>query len=215
MRLIDGHFFVQVFVTLLVIMDPIGNAPIFLGLAESREAKAKRRLAWQAVVVAGGVIGAFALFGQQILSALGITIPAIEGSGGFLLLLVALALLTGRDQVPESRDDVNVALVPLATPLIVGPGAIAATIVFVRQAHGFHDASAIALALVAVLVLVWLALRFSLKPDPRAQAERHPPADSCLRPAAVGDRGTAHRRVGPRIREGLTGIRRRSAPSYA
>jgi multiple antibiotic resistance protein len=54
-----------------------------------------------------------------------------------------------------------VALVPLGTPLIAGPGAIAATIVYVRQAHGFHDASAIALALLAVLVLVWLALTFA------------------------------------------------------
>lgn len=163
MRVLDGHFFAQVFVTLLVIMDPVGNAPIFLALARGREEDRRRRLAWQAVVVAGGVIGAFALFGQQILSSLGITIPAVEGSGGFLLLLVALALLTGREHAPDGREEVNVALVPLATPLIAGPGAIAATIVFVRQAHGFHDAFAIALALVAVLVVTWLALRFSLK----------------------------------------------------
>ena len=162
MRVIDGHFFVQVFVTLLVIMDPVGNVPIFLSLARSRDTRARRRLARQSVLVAGGVIGAFALFGQQILSSLGITIPAIEGSGGLLLLLVALTLLTGNDAMPEGRDDVNVALVPLGTPLIAGPGAIAATIVFVRQAHGFHDAFAIALALLAVVALVWLALRFSL-----------------------------------------------------
>lgn len=161
-RLIDGKFFVEVFVTLLVIMDPLGNAPIFLSLAGTRDAKARRRLARQAAYVAGGVTGVFALFGQQILSSLGISIAAIQGSGGLLLLLVALELLTGRSDNPEGRDDVNVALVPLGTPLIAGPGAIAAIIVYVRQAHGFHDASAIAIALVAVLILVWLALRFSL-----------------------------------------------------
>jgi multiple antibiotic resistance protein len=160
-KVIDGRYFVQVFVTLVVIMDPLGNAPIFLGLAGTRDAKSHRRLARQAVYVAGGVIGAFALFGQQILSSLGISIAAIQGSGGLLLLLVALELLTGKSDDPEGRDDVNVALVPLGTPLIAGPGAIAATIVYVRQAHGFHDASAIALALIAVLVLVWLALTFS------------------------------------------------------
>ena len=161
-HLLDGKYFSEVFVTLLVIMDPVGNAPIFLSLATARDVAARRRLARHAVYVAGGVIGAFALFGQQILSSLGISIAAIQGSGGLLLLLVALELLTGRDQRPEGRDDVNVALVPLGTPLIAGPGAIAATIVYVRQAHGFHDASAIALALVAVLLLVWLSLRFSL-----------------------------------------------------
>jgi multiple antibiotic resistance protein len=161
-KIIDGRFFAQVFVTLVVIMDPVGNAPIFLSLAGTRDPKSRRRLARQAVYVAGGVIGVFALFGQQILSSLGISIAAIQGSGGLLLLLVALELLTGKSDSPEGRDDVNVALVPLGTPLIAGPGAIAAVIVYSRQAHGFHDADAIALALVAVLVLVWLALRFSL-----------------------------------------------------
>ncbi|HUZ20338.1 MAG TPA: MarC family protein [Acidimicrobiales bacterium] len=155
-------FFAQVFVTLLVIMDPLGSVPVFIALTVRRSAGARRRLAWQAVAVAGGVIAAFALFGQQILEYLGITVPALQGSGGLLLLLVALELLTGRAQTPVEVDDVNVALVPLGTPLIAGPGAIAATIVFVRAAHGVRGAAAIAGALAAVLVLLYLALRFSL-----------------------------------------------------
>ncbi len=156
------RFFAGVFVTLLVIMDPLGNVPIFLALTESRSPRDTRRLAWQAVLVAGGVIALFALFGQQILDYLGISVPAIQGSGGLLLLLVALELLVDRERPPSQVDEVNVALVPLGTPLIAGPGAIAATIVFVRQAHGFHDALAIGVALVAVLVLIYAALRFSL-----------------------------------------------------
>jgi multiple antibiotic resistance protein len=161
-------FFAEVFVTLLVIMDPLGNVPVFLGLTASRPTEERKRLAWQAVFVAGGVIAVFALFGQQILEYLGISVPALQGSGGLLLLLVALELLVDRDRPStgaeegSAAEEINVALVPLGTPLIAGPGAIAATIVFVRQAHGLHDAAAIALALVAVLVLVLLALRFSL-----------------------------------------------------
>ncbi|MHB8449754.1 MAG: MarC family protein [Mycobacteriales bacterium] len=163
MSVFDPKFFGEVFVTLLVIMDPLGNIPIFLGLTSGRERSAQRRLAWQAVAVAGGVIAVFALFGQQILGYLGISVPALQGSGGLLLLLVALELLTSRENSRAGEiDDVNVALVPLGTPLIAGPGAIAATIVFVRQAHGFRDALAIAAALVAVLALLWVALRFSL-----------------------------------------------------
>ena len=156
------RFFVQVFVTLLVIMDPLGTVPAFLALSGHHSPTARRRLAWQAVAVAGGVIAVFALFGQQILAYLGITLPAMQGAGGFLLLLVALELLTDRGREPAEVSDVNVALVPLGTPLIAGPGAIVATIVFVRQAHGVHDAAAIALALACVRALLYLSLRFSI-----------------------------------------------------
>lgn len=158
---VDGRLFGEVFVTLSVIMDPLGTVPIFLGLTAGRPAHVRRRLAWQAVLVAGLVIASFALFGQQILDYLGITLPALQGAGGLLLVLVALELLRGGAQDPEEVPDVNVALVPLGTPLLAGPGAIAATIVFVREAHGVEDALAIGLALVAVHLVLWLALRFS------------------------------------------------------
>jgi len=78
-----------------------------------------------------------------------------------LLLLVALELLVERDKPTSELGEINIALVPLGTPLIAGPGAIAATIVFAREAHGLHDGVSIALALMAVLVCLLLALRFS------------------------------------------------------
>jgi multiple antibiotic resistance protein len=158
----DTRFFATVFVTLLVVMDPLGNVPIFLSLTAGYTQAKRRRLAWQSVLVAGGVIAVFAVFGQQILQYLGITVPALEVSGGLLLLLVSLQLLTGQEQEPSAVGEVNVALVPLGTPLIAGPGAIAATIVFSRQAHGGRDALAIAAALALVLIILWLSLRFSL-----------------------------------------------------
>lgn len=158
----DLRLFGEVFVTLLVIMDPVGTIPLFLGLTSGRSGRTRRRLAGQAVVVAGSVIAAFALFGQQILAYLDISLPALQGAGGLLLILVALELLTGSNDKPSELPDVNIALVPLGTPLLAGPGAIVATIVFVRRAHGFHDAAAIAAGLVAVHVVLFLALRFAL-----------------------------------------------------
>jgi multiple antibiotic resistance protein len=158
---VHARLFGEVFVTLSVIMDPLGTVPIFLGLTAGRPPAARRRLAWQAVLVAGLVIATFAVFGQQILDYLGITLPALQGAGGLLLVLVALELLRGGAASPEEVPDVNVALVPLGTPLLAGPGAIAATIVFVRQASGIGDVVAIGLGLVAVHVVLWLALRFS------------------------------------------------------
>lgn len=157
----DGSMFVKVFVTLLVIMDPVGTVPLFLALTSGRTARVRHRLAGQAVGVSILVIAAFGLFGQQILQQLGITVPALQGAGGLLLTLVALELLTGEQDSPDAVPDVNVALVPLGTPLLAGPGAIVATIVFVRRGHGFADVWAIAAGIVAVHVILFAALRFA------------------------------------------------------
>jgi len=154
--------FIEVFVTLFVIMDPPGTIPLFLSLTGGRSIEMRRRLAWQAVLVAFFVITVFALFGQTILNYLGITLPAMQAAGGLLLLLVALELLTGKADEPTQTTNVNVALVPLGTPLLAGPGAIVATIVFVRGVDGFDEAATIAAAIVAVHLVLWVFLRFSV-----------------------------------------------------
>ena len=158
----DATVFGEVVVTLAVIMDPLGNIPLFLGLTGGRSNKSRRRLAWQAVLVSLFVISLFAVLGQQILAYLGIGIPALQGAGGLLLTIVALELLTDRADDPAEVRDVNVALVPLGTPLLAGPGAIVATIVFVKQAHHASSYVAIAAGIVAVHLLVYLSLRFSV-----------------------------------------------------
>ncbi len=159
---VNARLFGEVFVTLSVIMDPLGTIPLFLGLTGGRSRRARRRLAWQAVTVSGFVITVFALFGQQILSYLGISVPALQGAGGLLLIIVALELLTDNQDTPTQTQDVNVALVPLGTPLLAGPGAIVATIVFVRRADGVPDGVAIAAGVLAVHLVLWLALRFAV-----------------------------------------------------
>jgi MarC family membrane protein len=157
----DPRFFGEAFVTLFVIMDPLGTIPVFLGLTGGFTMRARAKAAGQAVLVSLGVIISFALFGQQILDYLGIGIPALQGAGGLLLLLVALDLLTGRAEDPREVQDVNVALVPLGTPLLAGPGAIVATIVFVRRANDVADYVALAVAILAVHLALFLSLRFS------------------------------------------------------
>lgn len=154
--------FVTVFVTLLVIMDPPGTMPVFMGLVSNQTPDRQRRLARQAVLTAFGVIVAFAVFGDQILGFLKISLPALQASGGLLLLLVALELLTGKDAEPTKVSDVSVALVPLGTPLLAGPGAIAATIVFVRQADGAAQYGAIALAILLVHLVLYAVMRFAV-----------------------------------------------------
>lgn len=154
--------FGEVFITLFVIMDPPGTVPVFLSLASGKSPRMRRKMAWQAVTVAFVVIVAFALFGRQILDYLGITLPALQGAGGLLLLLVALQLLTGQVDDPVPKDNVNVALVPLGTPLLAGPGAIVATMVFVSAIDGTEDLVAVAAGIVAVHLVMWFVLRYSV-----------------------------------------------------
>jgi len=156
-------FFWEVFVTLLVITDPPGIVPVFLGMTSSRPATVRKRLAWQAAVVALGVIVAFALFGRSILAYLGVELPALQAAGGLLLLLVALELLTGRaaDPAELERTRANVAFVPLGTPLLAGPGAIVATMLFVQRTKSAGDVLAFAVALIMVVLALYLAMRFS------------------------------------------------------
>jgi len=158
----DGKLFGEVFVTLFVIMDPPGTIPLFLSLTSGRSSAMRKRLAAQAVLVAFVVIVVFALFGQTILTYLGITLPALQAAGGLLLLLVALELLTGQADEPTETANVNVALVPLGTPLLAGPGAIVATIVFVQRVDDVWEGAAVALGIVAVHIVLWLFLRYSV-----------------------------------------------------
>lgn len=159
----DIKFFWEAFVTLLVITDPPGVVPVFLGMTASRPRPERNRLAWQAAVVAFGVIVAFAAFGRSILAYLGVELPSLQAAGGLLLLLVALELLTGKaaEPVELERAQANVAFVPLGTPLLAGPGAIVATMLFVQRIDSVGAAIAFSAAIVAVVILLWLAMRFS------------------------------------------------------
>jgi multiple antibiotic resistance protein len=157
----DLQLFLSVFVTLLVIMNPPGAVPIFLGLTASLTHAQRLVAARRASLVALGVIAAFAVFGQQILTYLHISLAALQGAGGLLLLLVALQLLVGQESGVNSDAGVNVALVPLGTPILAGPGAIVATMLAVRAANGVGGFLAVAAGLVTALLIVWLFLRFA------------------------------------------------------
>ena len=158
---VDFKLFGEVFVTLLVITDPPGMVPIFLALTGTMPFKERRKAARNAVVLALGVIAVFAVAGQTILSYLHIELPALQGAGGLLLVLVALELLTGKTEDPDNATTSNVALVPLGTPLLAGPGAIVATMLFVQRSSTLAQYVAIGVAILLSMVTVYLVLRYS------------------------------------------------------
>jgi multiple antibiotic resistance protein len=139
-------------------MDPPGATPIFLGLVADKTPKVRRILAVQAAAVSLLVISIFALFGRAILSYLNISMEALQAAGALLLLLVALELLTGNTKKHNEDGDSNIALVPLGTPILAGPGAIVATMIFVQQV----DTTAMALGLTAAVVAVHIAIAVAL-----------------------------------------------------
>ena len=154
-------FAIQSFVTLFVIMDPPGAAPIFLGLVADKTQRVRRILAMQAAAVSFLVISLFALFGRVILEYLNISLEALQAAGALLLLLVALELLTGNTKSMNDDNNTNVALVPLGTPLLAGPGAIVATMIFVQQVDSREMGFALVAAVIAVHIAIGLVLMAS------------------------------------------------------
>lgn len=155
---------------MLVVMDPIGLAPIFIGLAGNRPSFERRRVAVKASLVAGGIIGLFGLFGRSLLEHLGISLSAFRVAGGILLFLIALDMVfarpSGSKETPEEEQEAHerqdISVFPLAIPLIAGPGTLASIMILTGDAHG-NPALLAAVFVVTALVLglCYLALRLS------------------------------------------------------
>ena len=136
-------YFLNALVTLLVTVDPIGLAPVFVVLTTGMAGSARRQTAYRASAVAGGVLIAFALVGEPLIGFLGISLAAFRISGGLLLFAIAFEMIFGLRMERKtntahdaaSRDETShVAVFPLAIPLISGPGAISATILLASRA---------------------------------------------------------------------------------
>ncbi len=153
-------YLLNALVTLLVTVDPLGLAPIFLVLTTGMAGSARRQTAIRASAVAAGVLVAFALIGEQLLGFLGISLAAFRISGGLLLFVIAFEMVFGlRMQRKTSQahdaanrdDNSHIAVFPLAIPLISGPGAISATILLASRAP-----SALAMAMLIVVIVLMI-----------------------------------------------------------
>ncbi len=151
---------VTAFTALFVIIDPIGLAPIFVALTAGMTPRARRAIGIRACVIAAGLLVAFALLGEAILSFLGISMPAFRIAGGILLFLTALEMLferrTKRREGQADQPTTDPSVFPLALPLIAGPGAIATMILLTDEAATIPTMQAIGVML-AVVATVFLA----------------------------------------------------------
>jgi multiple antibiotic resistance protein len=151
-------FLISALVTLLVVVDPVGLVPAFLGITAGRPAAVRRRIALRACLIAGAILVGAALIGDWLLRQLGITLSAFRVAGGLLLFAVAAEMVLGLRLRREAKDaeqaieeHVNdLAAFPLAIPMMAGPGAITATILLAGQA-AYRPAWLAALLLVVVV----------------------------------------------------------------
>lgn len=164
-------FAISAFVSFFTIIDPVGLAPIFVGLTSHLSAAQRRVISTRAILISAIIIVFFGLVGRFLLNSLGINLYAFNIAGGALLFLVAVDMLFGRPsgaretkaEAEEAMTREDISVFPLAIPLIAGPGTIATTILYVDSALTKPlDLLAVAAAIVVTLTLAWVVMRASM-----------------------------------------------------
>jgi multiple antibiotic resistance protein len=154
--------------TLIAVLDPFLAVPIFLGVTASRDAASRQRLANAVTVTVFIVLAGAAVFGEALLKLLGASLPAFQVGGGLVVLLMALAMLNAqaggmrqsRAEAEELESGELTGVVPLAVPLLAGPGAIGTTIIAAQSSSVAHNAAILG-CIGLVCVLLWGVLRLA------------------------------------------------------
>lgn len=160
------ELFASAFVTFLVVIDPPGCAPIFAGLTAGAAPVHRRAMAIRSVLVAAGILLFFALLGEDLLRALGISLSAFRIAGGIMLFLIALEMVfekrterrEHRAQELSAREPEDVSVFPMAIPMIAGPGSIASVMLLMARSDGLAESLVVLGGLLATLALTLAAL---------------------------------------------------------
>jgi len=158
--------YVHILTALLVITNPIGAIPVFITLTRDQSADARKNTARITATAVAVVLIVSIFLGQPLLHLFGISLPSFRVGGGILILMMALAMLRGypgeTQHSPEehidAEDSDTSAIVPLAIPMLAGPGAISTTIVYAHRTHSFWDVTFLVIAALLVAGSVWAAL---------------------------------------------------------
>lgn len=158
--MLDFTEYTKIFISLFAIIDPVGIIPLIIAFTSGMTAQKRERVGRMASFTVFGLLLAALLLGEAILSFFGISIHSFRTAGGILLLLMSVNMLIGHKPPPSPSDDTestqSIAIVPLSTPLLAGPGAISTVIVDAHKADGAGHYGAMALILVALSLTVWL-----------------------------------------------------------
>ncbi len=161
-------FVIRAFLTLFVVLDPIGLAPVFLGLTSDRSLEERDHVARRAVTVAAGLLLLFGVGGSWLLERLGISLEAFRVAGGVLLFRIAVDMVFAhleretKAEENEARARHDISVFPLAIPLIAGPGALASLMILAGESSGYPFGLPVLLAVcMLVVVIAYVALRLA------------------------------------------------------
>ncbi|HEU4497997.1 MAG TPA: MarC family protein, partial [Sphingomicrobium sp.] len=159
--------FTTAFITLAVIIDPPGCAPIFASLTAGTDAVHRRRMAIRSALVAWAILVFFALLGEPLLRTLGISLSAFRLAGGIMLFIIALEMVFEKrterreeraEEIKGTPEAEDISVFPMAIPMIAGPGSIASIMLLTARADGLVEDLTVLAALSAVLLLTMAAL---------------------------------------------------------
>lgn len=159
--------FISAFVTLFVVIDPPGCAPIYASLTTGANAAQRRAMALRAVAIAAGILFVFALWGKQLLGVLGISLDAFRLAGGMMLFIIAMDMVFEKrtqrredraQKIVETPEVEDVSVFPMAMPMIAGPGSIASVMLLMARADGLTERLVVMGAVAVVLALMLAAL---------------------------------------------------------
>ncbi|MDK2125517.1 YchE family NAAT transporter [Parachitinimonas caeni] len=157
------------FISLLVIINPIGAIPIFISLTSHQSDKERKRTIRLAAFAVAAVLTVTGLIGERVIALFGISIASFQVGGGILILLVAITMLNaqvgGSKQTSEERVEAehkpSIAVVPLAIPLLAGPGAMSTVIIHAQKATHWYDFVYLVLSAGGIGIICWLSLKMA------------------------------------------------------
>jgi multiple antibiotic resistance protein len=162
--------YIKVFTAILVIVNPIGAIPLFISMTVNQPEKARRRTVMVSAFTVGVVLIVACVLGESLLQFFGVSIASFRVGGGILVMLLAISMFqaklsgskTTSEEAKEAEEKADVAVVPLAIPLLTGPGAISTVIIFAHQSSDWTHKGLLIASCVLVTIIVWMILRMAI-----------------------------------------------------
>jgi multiple antibiotic resistance protein len=161
---VDTSIFIKTFVAVFVLADALGNIPILLVLTKGMEPEQRNNVVDRATIVATLVLLGFAFAGKWVLQYLDISMGSLRIAGGLLLLIIALRMLEGELDTPVVEQGRDVAITPLALPLLAGPGTLTTVMLLMSEAPNAHIS--VVVGIVSAMFVTWVIVRQAGRIDP-------------------------------------------------